>query len=103
MRPAGWSSAPPASGEIFGMPSIVASRGPRSLRAAARHEPAVIDRHPADEGRTFSDILEQLRRRLASPYMADDRISVQQIAWLLGYSEVGVFNHAYKRVGRNST
>jgi len=29
-------------------------------------------------------------------------MSVQQIAWLLGYSEVGAFNHAYKEVDRNN-
>jgi AraC-like DNA-binding protein len=54
-------------------------------------------RHLADEGTTFAEILEQLRRRLASRYLVDDRMSVQQTAWLLGYSEVGAFNHAYKR------
>jgi AraC-like DNA-binding protein len=56
-----------------------------------------LTRHLADEGTTFAEILEQLRRRLASRYLADDRMSVQQTAWLLGYSEVGAFNHAYKR------
>jgi AraC-like DNA-binding protein len=56
-----------------------------------------LTRHLADEGTTFGDVLEQLRRRLATRYLADDRMSVQQIAWLLGYSEVGAFNHAYKR------
>jgi len=54
-------------------------------------------RHLAEEGTTFGEILEQLRRRLASRYLADDHMSVQQIAWLLGHSEVGAFNHAYKR------
>jgi AraC-like DNA-binding protein len=56
-----------------------------------------LTRHLAEEGTTFAQILEQLRRRLASRYLADDRMSVQQTAWLLGYSEVGAFNHAYKR------
>jgi len=56
-----------------------------------------LTRHLADEGTTFGEILEQLRQRLAARYLADDRISVQQTAWLLGYSEVGAFNHAYKR------
>jgi AraC-like DNA-binding protein len=56
-----------------------------------------LTRHLADEGTTFGEILEQLRQRLASRYLADNRMSVQQIAWLLGYSEVGAFNHAYKR------
>jgi len=56
-----------------------------------------LTRHLADEGKTFAEILEQLQRRLASRYLADERMSVQQTAWLLGYSEVGAFNHAYKR------
>jgi len=56
-----------------------------------------LTRHLAEEGTTFAEILEQLRQRLAARYLADDRMSVQQTAWLLGYSEVGAFNHAYKR------
>ena len=56
-----------------------------------------LTRHLAEEGTTFAEILEQLRRRLAARYLADERMSVQQTAWLLGYSEVGAFNHAYKR------
>ena len=56
-----------------------------------------LTRHLAEEGTTFGEILEQLRHRLATRYLADDHMSVQQIAWLLGYSEVGAFNHAYKK------
>ena len=54
-------------------------------------------RHLAEEGITFGEILEQLRRRLAARYLADDRMSLQQIAWSLGYSEPGAFTHAYRR------
>src|SRR6516162_596486 len=54
-------------------------------------------RHLAEEGTTFGEILEQLRQRLASRHLADDRMSVQQIAWLLGYSHVAAFNYAYKK------
>jgi len=54
-------------------------------------------RHLAEEGTTYGEILEQLRQRLASRYLADDRMSLQQIAWLLGYSEPGAFTHAYRR------
>ena len=54
-------------------------------------------RHLAEEGTTFGEILEQLRRRLAARYLADDRMSLQQIAWQLGYSEPSAFTHAYKR------
>jgi AraC-like DNA-binding protein len=54
-------------------------------------------RNLAEEGTTFGEILDDLRNRLALRYLADQRISLQQIAWLLGYSEVGAFNHAFKR------
>jgi AraC-like DNA-binding protein len=56
-----------------------------------------LRRHLAQEGTSFGDVLDGLRNRLAVRYLEDKRISVQQIAWLLGYSEAGAFNHAFKR------
>src|SRR5271170_2179465 len=56
-----------------------------------------LTRHLAEEGATFSEILDRMRNRLALRYLADERISLQQIAWLLGYSERAAFNHAFKR------
>ena len=37
-------------------------------------------RHLADEGTTFGEILERLRLHLATGYLADNRMSSQQIA-----------------------
>jgi AraC-like DNA-binding protein len=45
----------------------------------------------------LGETLDSLRHRLALRYLEDRSISIQQIAWLLGYSEVGAFNHAFKR------
>jgi AraC-like DNA-binding protein len=56
-----------------------------------------LRRHLAQEGTSFGDVLDGLRNRLAVRYLEDQPISLQQIAWLLGYSEVGAFNHAFKR------
>jgi AraC-like DNA-binding protein len=56
-----------------------------------------LTRHLAQEGTSFGEVLDRLRHRLALRYLEDRRISVQQIAWLLGYSEIGAFNHAFKR------
>ena len=55
-------------------------------------------RHLAQEGTTFGEILDRVRNRLALRYLEDRRMSLQQIAWLLGYSEIGAFNHAFKTV-----
>jgi AraC-like DNA-binding protein len=59
--------------------------------------PRSFTRHLTEEGTSFGEILERVRQRLASRYLADDRMSLQQIAWQLGYSELGAFIHAYKR------
>jgi AraC-like DNA-binding protein len=59
--------------------------------------PRSLSRRLADEGTSFGQILDRLRNRLAVRYIADQRISLQQIAWLLGYSDVTAFNHAFKR------
>jgi AraC-like DNA-binding protein len=54
-------------------------------------------RHLAQEGTSFGEVLDRLRHSLALRYLEDPHISLQQIAWLLGYSEIGAFNHAFKR------
>jgi AraC-like DNA-binding protein len=54
-------------------------------------------RHLAAEETTFGEIVDRLRHRLALRYLEDERNSLQQIAWLLGYSEVAGFNHAFRR------
>ena len=56
-----------------------------------------LRRHLAQEGASFGEILDGLRKRLALHYLADAHVSLKQIAWLLGYSDLGAFNHAFKR------
>jgi AraC-like DNA-binding protein len=51
----------------------------------------------AAEGTSFGEILDRVRQRLARRYLEDKHVSLQQIAWLLGYSEPGAFNHAFRR------
>ena len=46
---------------------------------------------------SFSDVLENLRSDLANRYLADPELAITQIAWLLGYRDVGAFSHAFKR------
>jgi AraC-like DNA-binding protein len=50
-----------------------------------------------DEGVTFAGIQEELRAALARRYLRDRELPVSEIAWLLGYREVGSFTHAFKR------
>ncbi|MBR1157356.1 AraC family transcriptional regulator [Bradyrhizobium sp. JYMT SZCCT0428] len=56
-----------------------------------------LSRKLRDENVTFSEILEETRAALAKRYLAERDLPVTQIAWLLGYSEVSSFTHAFKR------
>ena len=46
---------------------------------------------------SFSEVLENLRSELANRYLDDPELAISQIAWLLGYRDVGAFSHAFKR------
>jgi AraC-like DNA-binding protein len=69
--------------------AIIASRLGFSQRTLARHL--------AGEGTHFSDLLTAIRRDLASRYLKDETLSMSQIAWLLGFQDLGAFSHAFKR------
>jgi AraC-like DNA-binding protein len=56
-----------------------------------------LSRRLKEEGTNFAEILDELRRDLATRHLKDHNLSFGQISWLLGYSEVSSFNHACKR------
>jgi AraC-like DNA-binding protein len=51
----------------------------------------------SDERTTFSAIVEPLRKALANRYLQEREIPIYEIAWLLGYREVGSFTKAFVR------
>ena len=54
-------------------------------------------RRLADEGLTFSQLLDRMRLELARRYLLNEELAVSKIAWLLGYKEVAAFSHAFRR------
>jgi len=69
--------------------SEVAQRLGMSTRTLARKLNA--------EGVAFADILDQLRSALARRYLSERDLPISEISWLLGYSELSSFTHAFKR------
>lgn len=49
------------------------------------------------EGVTFESVLEQLRAKLALDFLTQRKISVNETAYLLGFSDPAAFSHAFKR------
>lgn len=56
-----------------------------------------LKRQLAQEGTTFSDILEDIRRQKAITLLQSDEQSLERIGEKLGYSDVANFNRAFKR------
>ncbi len=81
------------------------SGGKPSLNTVA-HELAISARHLQnklrDEGTTYRELLEQLRKETALRHLQAPEASVCEIALLLGFSDQSAFTHAFKRwTGRN--
>lgn len=49
------------------------------------------------EGVTFEQVLDELRRRLALDYLGARKVSVNEAAYLVGFSEPAAFSRAFKR------
>ncbi len=76
------------------------SSGQPKIDAVARElgmSSRTLTRRLANQGQTYKGILDEVRRKLALRYLEDERISVKHLAYLLGYSEVPAFYHAFQR------
>lgn len=56
-----------------------------------------LQRHLAQEGTRFEQLLDDLRRQLALRYLHDRSLGVGQVAYLLGYAEPSPFFRAFRR------
>jgi len=49
------------------------------------------------EGVTFKQVLNELRHKLATRYVCESKLAVNETAYLLGFSDPAAFSRAYKR------
>jgi len=49
------------------------------------------------EGVTFEKVFDELRHRMAVKYLEDKKLSVNETAYLVGFSDQAAFSHAFKR------
>jgi AraC-like DNA-binding protein len=59
--------------------------------------PRTLERRLEREGTTFSNVLDDLRKRLALRYVASKELELAEIAFLLGFSQTTAFHRAFKR------
>jgi AraC-like DNA-binding protein len=73
--------------------SVSADRVASRLHMSRR----TLTRHLAEEGTTFKALLDETRRHSAGYYLQTTSYSVEDIAFLLGFSESAAFVRAFKR------
>lgn len=56
-----------------------------------------LRRQLADAGVSFRQILKETRLALAKEYLRSSDMPIEQLAYLLGYSDPGSFSHAFRR------
>jgi AraC-like DNA-binding protein len=70
---------------------------PANVARALGTSERTLQRRLKDAGRSFAEILDATRRDLASRYLADEKLAVYEVAFLLGYAETSSFHRAFKR------
>ncbi|HEX2530500.1 MAG TPA: helix-turn-helix transcriptional regulator [Burkholderiaceae bacterium] len=55
-----------------------------------------MQRKLGEVGIGFQQVLDRTRHELATDYLKNDKLSLAEIAFLLGYREQSSFNHAFK-------
>jgi AraC-like DNA-binding protein len=73
---------------------------PPSLNAIARQlaiAPRTLQRRLADDGVTYQQLVDLVRRETAERLLRDATLGVSEIGYLLGFSEPSAFHRAFKR------
>ena len=81
--------------------AMAAACGPvatlESIASEMRMSPRTLQRRLTTEGTTFARVYETVREELARAYVADAKMPLTEIAFLLGYAELSAFLRAFKR------
>jgi AraC-like DNA-binding protein len=67
------------------------------LARRLRMSPRTLRRRLEEEGTTYEEVVDQLRRALTERYLDHPDMSLSQIALLLGYSDASAFRRAFRR------
>ena len=76
------------------------AHGPTSLQAVARRlnlSERSLQRRLRDQGTCFADLIDEVRSELATRYIADERLALGEVAYLLGFADTSSFHRAFKR------
>ena len=76
------------------------SQGEPDVRSISRRvgmSTRSLQRRLAERGKSFAQLLDEVRRERALDLLSDGRLSVTEVGYLLGYAEPAAFHRAFKR------
>jgi AraC-like DNA-binding protein len=62
-----------------------------------KQSPRTLQRKLAAASTSFSDVLDEVRRKRAEIFLREGKLSMIEIALMLGFEEQSSFNHAFRR------
>lgn len=68
-----------------------------TVAEALSMSPRTLQRRLEGERTSFQEVLDGVREQLAMSYLVNDALTVSEIAYLLGYSELRAFDRAFRR------
>jgi AraC-like DNA-binding protein len=71
--------------------------GMESVAAALSMSTPTLRRRLEDEGTTFTDLVDDVRKELAERYLREPGRSISEIAFLLGFAHAPAFHKAFRR------
>jgi AraC-like DNA-binding protein len=69
----------------------------QNISKLIRISPRTLQRRLRDEGRSFADLLDDLRQEMAMRLLRDRKLAIYEVAFLLGYAEPSTFHRAFRR------
>lgn len=94
------TSAKTIRGQIEAALIPILHTGKTSMVSVARrlgYSRSTLHRRLKDEGESFEAILDDLRQRMAIEYLESRKVSVNEAAYLTGFSEPSAFSRAFRR------
>lgn len=69
----------------------------KSVAESLYMSPRTLQRRLSDENTTYKKVLEETRRQLAEKFIQDHSLTLNEITYLLGFSEISSFSRSFKR------
>jgi len=68
----------------------------KSVAEALHMSPRTLQRRLSEENTTYKKVLEETRRQLAERFIRDRNLTLNEITYLLGFSEISSFSRSFK-------